>query len=107
MVKEPFAVNLEDLEAHVLARSSARENSDSEGDTSKVETQKPKHSVHTHFRENHKEIYSAIRKYGDLITAEHKVFNEGRESRNNHFFAVVVLVLATHHRRRRRIYESS
>ena len=36
----PFTVNLEDLEAHVPAHSSERENSDSEGDASKVETQK-------------------------------------------------------------------
>ena len=38
-----FAVNLEDLEAHVLAHSSEREYSDSEGDASKVETQKWEH----------------------------------------------------------------
>ena len=37
---QPFTVDLEDLEAHVLAHSSARENSDSEGDASKVERQK-------------------------------------------------------------------
>ena len=55
---QPFTVNLEDLEAHVLAHSSAE-------------------------------------KYGDLIIAEHKVLNEGRESRNNHRYAVVVQVLAT------------
>ena len=28
--------------------------------------------------------------FGDLITADHKVFNEGGESRNNHRYAVVV-----------------
>ena len=33
---QPFTVTLEDLEAHVLAHSSKRENSDSEGDASKV-----------------------------------------------------------------------
>ena len=37
---QPFTVNLEDLEAHVLAHSSERENSDSEGDASKVEAPK-------------------------------------------------------------------
>ena len=37
---QPFTDNLENLEAHVLAHSSARENSDSEGEASKVETQK-------------------------------------------------------------------
>ena len=37
---QPFTVNLEDLEAPVLAHSFERGNSDSEGDASKVETQK-------------------------------------------------------------------
>ena len=36
---QPFTENLEDLETHVPAHSSERENSDSEGDVSKVETQ--------------------------------------------------------------------
>ena len=35
---QPFTVNLEDLEAHVLAQSSERVISDSEGEASKVET---------------------------------------------------------------------
>ena len=34
-------------------------------------------------------------KFGDLITADHKVLGEGCESRNNHRFAVVVQDLAT------------
>ena len=34
-------------------------------------------------------------KFGDLITADHKVLNEGCESRDNHQFAVVVQDLAT------------
>ena len=33
--------------------------------------------------------------FGDLITADHKVVSEGRESRNNHRYAVVVQDLAT------------
>ena len=33
--------------------------------------------------------------FGDLITADHKVFSEGCESRNNHRYAVVVEELAT------------
>ena len=49
---QPFTANLEDLETHVLAHSSARENSDSEGDASKVETQKRKHNIHACFRKN-------------------------------------------------------
>ena len=56
-------------------------------------------------------------KFGDLITADHKVLNEGRESWHNHRYAVVVQDLATQwinlnrvknkiRRRRRRVYES-
>ena len=37
---QPFKVNPEDLETHVPAHSSEREISHSEGDASKVETQK-------------------------------------------------------------------
>ena len=36
-----------------------------------------------------------VRKFGDLITADHKVLLEGRESRDNHWYAVVVQDLAT------------
>ena len=46
---QPFTENLEDPEMHVPAHPSEREISDSEGDASKVETQKRKHSVYTHF----------------------------------------------------------
>ena len=41
---QPSTVNLEDLETHVPAHPSERE-----GDASKVETQKRKHSIYTHF----------------------------------------------------------
>ena len=34
-------------------------------------------------------------KFGDLITADHKVLNEGSEPRDNHRYAVVVQDLAT------------
>ena len=34
-------------------------------------------------------------KFGDLITADHKVLNEECESRDNHWYAVVVQDLAT------------
>ena len=34
-------------------------------------------------------------KFGDMITANHKVLNEGCESRDNHLYAVVVQDLAT------------
>ena len=79
----------------MVAHSSERAISDSEGDASQVETQKRKHSVHADFRKNRKRSILRAEKYGDLITAEHKVFNEGRESRNNHRYAAVVQVLAT------------
>ena len=92
---QPFTVNLENLEAHVLAHSSERANSDSEGDASKVETQKRKRSVHAYFRKNQKRPILRSRKYGGLITDEHNILNEGRESRNNHRYAAVVQVLAT------------
>ena len=35
------------------------------------------------------------KKFGDLITADHKVLSEGCESRNNHRYSVVVQDLAT------------
>ena len=44
---------------------------------------------------NQKRSVLRAEKYGDLITTEHKVLNEGRESRNNHRYVVVVQVLAT------------
>ena len=90
---QPFTVNLEDLEMYALAHSSERENSDSEGDASKVETQKRKHSVHGLLPQKPKEIYSASRKVWWLDNS--RVLNEGRESRNNHRYAVVEQVLAT------------
>ena len=101
---QPFTDNLEDLETHVPAHSSEREISVSEGDASKVETQKRKHSIHTHFRKKRNcEVCLRTkmtrapcrRRNGGLITADHKVLNEGSESRNNHRNAVVVQDLAT------------
>ena len=40
-------------------------------------------------------ICSRAEKFDDFITADHKVLNEGSESRNNHRYAVVVQDLAT------------
>ena len=45
---QSFTEHLEDLETHVPADPSEREVSDSEGDASKLETQKRKHSFYTH-----------------------------------------------------------
>ena len=42
-----------------------------------------------------RDLFCEQKKYGDLTTAEHKVLNEGRESRNNHRYVVAVQVLAT------------
>ena len=73
-----------------------------------------KHSVSTHFPEDRnceicqrtkitrapcrRRIGGAVlraEKFGNLITADHKVLSEGCESRNNHRYAVVVQDLAT------------
>ena len=59
---QPFTFYLEDLEAHVLAHSSEREISDSEGEASKVETQKTEAQCSCLLPQKSKEIYSAIRK---------------------------------------------
>ena len=42
-----------------------------------------------------RDLFLRAERCGDLISAEHKVLYEGRESRNNHRYAVVVHVLAT------------
>ena len=74
-----------------------------------------KHSVYTHFpKDRNCEIsvrgpksqgrraedalakpYLVLKKFGDLITADHKVLRDNCESRNNHRYAVVVQDLAT------------
>ena len=73
-----------------------------------------KHSVYTHFfkdrnceicqrtkirrgpcRRRIGRVVPRAEKFGDLITADHKVLSEGCESRNNHRCAVVVQDLAT------------
>ena len=107
---QPYTDNPEDLETHVLAHSSERENSASEADASKVEKQKRKHSIYTRFskdgncdiclrtkttrvpcRRRDEGSIPRAEKFGDLITADH----EGSESRNNHQYAVVVQDLTT------------
>ena len=42
-----------------------------------------------------RDLFHEQNKFGDLITADHRVLNEGSESRNNHRYAVVVQDLAT------------
>ena len=82
--------------------------------TSKRREDLGKHSVHTHFpTDRNCEICQRTKitrapcrrliggavpraeNFGDLITADHKVLNEGCESRNNHRYVVVVQDLAT------------
>ena len=41
------------------------------------------------------EPYLGLTNFGDLITADHKLFSDNCESRNNHRYAVVVQDLAT------------
>ena len=109
---QPSTDDPEDLETHVPAHSSERENSDLEG-AAKVVTNR-KHSIKTHFpkdrncdvclrttfttvpcrRRSEGSIPRAVN-FGDLMTAHHKILNEGGESRNNHKHAVVVQDLAT------------
>ena len=69
----------------MLAHSSERVRSDSEGDASEVEIQKWKHSIHTNFRKYRKRSFPQTEEIGDMKTAEHK-----SESQNNHQFAAVV-----------------
>ena len=73
-----------------------------------------KHSVYTHFpkdrnceickrtkitrapcRRRSGEAVPRVDKFGDLITADHKVLSDNCESRNNHRYAVVVQDIAT------------
>ena len=82
--------------------------------TSKRSENLGKHSVYTHFpKDRHCEICQRTKftrapcrrrnggavpraeNFGDLITADHKVFSDNCESRNNHRYAIVVQDLAT------------
>ena len=79
-----------------------------------VVTNSRKHSIYTHFPKDRNclvcfrtkitkticrrrigEALSRSEKFGDLMTADHKVVNKRYESRDNHRFAVVVQDLAT------------
>ena len=112
------------------------QDSESERPT-KVVSKSRKHSICTHFPKDRNcevclrtkmtrapcrtrtgEGLLRAEKFGDLITADHKVLNEDCESRNNHRYAVVVQDLALNgfnsirakqrlHKRRKRVYESS
>ena len=79
-----------------------------------MDTRKRNHSIYTHFpkdrnceiclrtkitrnpcKRRDKGSLPRAEKFGGLITADHKVLNDGSESRNNHRYAVVVQDLAT------------
>ena len=106
---QEFTDNLEDTEVPALAHTS--QDSDSERPT-KVTTRN--HGICTHFPKDRKceickrskitrapckkytgEAVPRAEKFGDLITADHKVLNEESESRNNRRYAVVVQDLVT------------
>ena len=108
---EEFTDILEDTEALVPAHVS--QDSGSERPT-KVVSNLRKHSIYTHFpkdrncavclrtkmtrvlcRRRTGDAVLRATEFGDLITADHKVVNEGGESRNNHRYVVVVQDLAT------------
>ena len=108
---EPFTDYLEDTETPAPAQISQDSDSDR---TTKVAGKFRKHRICTHFpksqdcdvcwrtkitralcRRRAGEALPRAEKFGDLITADHKVLNEECESRNNHRYAVVVQDLAT------------
>ena len=107
---EEFTDNLEDTEVHAPAHIS--QDSDSER-RSKVVSKSRKHIIYTHFPKDRNcevclrskmprapcrrltgEAPPRAEKFGDLITADHKVLNEEGESQNSHRYAVVVQDLA-------------
>ena len=73
------------------------QDSDSELPT-KVVSKSRKHSIYTHFPKDRRRTGEALlraEKFGDLMTADHKVLDEGCESRDNHGYAVMVQDVAT------------
>ena len=105
---QPFTDNLEDLETHVPAHSSEREISDSEGDASKVVTQKRKHRDRNcdHMLENQNYEGSLQKTQWGIYSTSRKVWwpdNSGSQSpqrrkwipEQNHRYADVVQDLAT------------
>ena len=105
-----FRENLKETELHESGHSSPE--SDPEYPTI-VATISRKHHIYTQFpkdrdcdvclrtkitkafcRRRTGEALSRANKFGDLITADRKVLNEGRESRDNHRYTVVVQDLA-------------
>ena len=100
----------------VLAHSSEREKSDSEGDASKVETQKNgSTSIHTHFRKNQKRSILRAEKYGDFqqqstkSSARDVILGTITDTLSWYKFSPFsgISVIPKLHKRRRSIYEIS
>ena len=112
---EEFTVNLVDDEIPLQRGSHASSSHEASLEpTTKRREDLCKHSVYTHFPEDWNceickrtkitrapcrrrkgEAVPRADKFGDLITADHKVLSDNCESRNNHRYAVVVQDLAT------------
>ena len=95
----------------MLAHSSERVNSDSEGDASEVETQKRKHSILTNFHKLSKEIYSTNRRDWWLESSRaYKWISEQSPVRcrgtRSHLSVDTVREKPKLHKRWRRFYES-
>ena len=108
---EVFMENLKPTEVHAPAHTSQDSYSEH---PAKVARKSRTHSIFTHFpkgrncgvclrtkitkascRRRTGEALPRAEKFGDLTTADHNVFNEGCESRDNHRYAVAVQDLAT------------
>ena len=112
---QEFRENLVDDEIPVHGDSHASSShEDSLEPTFKRREDLGKHNVYAHFpKDRNCEIFKRTKitrapcrrrngeavlraeKFGDLVTADHKVLSDGCESRNNHRYAVVVQDLAT------------
>ena len=111
---QEFRENLVDDEIPLQGGSHASSNEASLEPTTKRCEDLGKHNVHAHFpkdrnceickrtkitrapcRRRKGEAVPRADNFGDLITADHKVLSDNRESRNNHRYAVVVQDLAT------------
>ena len=112
---QEFRENLVDDEIPLQGGSHASSSHEvSLGPTTKRREDLGKHNVHTHFpkdrnceickrtkitrapcRRRNGEAVPRAAKFGDMITADHKVLSDNCESRNNHRYAVVVQDLAT------------
>ena len=87
---QPVAVNLEDMEKCARRFLWKSEHRFGRWRFKKWRDKKRKHSIHAYFRKYRERSIPRTEEIGDLTTVEHKILNEGCESRNNHQFADVV-----------------